>query len=149
VLVAIRQCQGHLHAGAKARRRSPRPRPRRPYEATPKARENARLARAEATYDVAKEKCDDCPANPKDVCVKEAEGGLTKAKGPTPRSIASRPSTSQDAVQEDARSRRRDAAKTSATRTYKVAVEKCDSLAGAAKDCLRARREGEIRQDLM
>src|SRR5512134_448200 len=29
------------------------------YEGTPKARENARLARAEATYEVAKEKCDD------------------------------------------------------------------------------------------
>ena len=50
------------------------------YENTPKARENARLARADATYEVAKEKCDDLAGNAKDVCVKEAKATHVKAK---------------------------------------------------------------------
>src|SRR6186713_2432639 len=43
------------------------------YEGTPKARESARVARADAMYEVAKEKCDDLAGNAKDVCVKEAK----------------------------------------------------------------------------
>src|ERR1700675_4328219 len=39
------------------------------YENTPKAREKARVALAQANYDVAVEKCDDLAGNPKDVCV--------------------------------------------------------------------------------
>src|SRR4029453_8273641 len=50
------------------------------YKATPKAREDARLARAEATHNVAKEKCDELSGNAKDVCVKEADAALVKAK---------------------------------------------------------------------
>src|SRR5262245_26723571 len=42
------------------------------YKATPKAREEARVARAEATYAVAKQRCDDRTGNAKDVCMKEA-----------------------------------------------------------------------------
>ena len=34
----------------------------------------------EATYDVAKEKCDELSGNSKDVCVKEANAALVKAK---------------------------------------------------------------------
>src|SRR5437773_1980412 len=41
------------------------------YENTPKAREKARVAHAEAAYKVSKEKCDDLTGNQKDVCVKE------------------------------------------------------------------------------
>jgi len=37
------------------------------YKNTPKMREDARVARAEATYNVAKEKCDELAGNPKDV----------------------------------------------------------------------------------
>src|SRR5437762_11153664 len=50
------------------------------YKATPKAREDARIARAEATHGVAKEKCDDLSGNAKDVCVKEVDAVLVKAK---------------------------------------------------------------------
>ncbi|MGZ9031304.1 MAG: hypothetical protein ACXW2G_08015, partial [Burkholderiaceae bacterium] len=42
------------------------------YKHTPKAREHARVAYAEASYKVAIERCDDLAGNPKDVCVKEA-----------------------------------------------------------------------------
>ncbi len=102
------------------------------YENTPKHRENVRIARAQANYDVAKEKCDDLTGNPKDVCVKEAKAGLVKGKADAKvdRVVAD---TSKDAAmkQTDARKEantdKRDA-------DYKVAIEKCDALAGAAKD---------------
>ena len=50
------------------------------YKNTPKAREDARIARAEANHNVAKEKCDDFSGNAKDVCAKEADAALTKVK---------------------------------------------------------------------
>ena len=50
------------------------------YRNTPKEREGARVARAEATYGVAREKCDDLAGNSKDVCVKEADAALVKGK---------------------------------------------------------------------
>ena len=50
------------------------------YKNTPKARESARIAHADADYNVAKEKCDDLAGNQKDVCVKEAKAMHTKAK---------------------------------------------------------------------
>lgn len=102
------------------------------YKNTPKARENARIARAEANYKVATEKCDDLAGNPKDVCVKEAKATLVKAKADakvdrvatdTSREAAS----TQAAARKDANEEKREA-------ELKVAMEKCDSLAGNAKD---------------
>lgn len=102
------------------------------YEGTPKARENARLAHAEAAYDVAKEKCDDLAGNQKDVCVKEAKAQYTKAKADAKVDrVAS--DASQDAMKKTAEARK-DAAEDKRDAEYKVAIEKCDSLAGAAKD---------------
>lgn len=102
------------------------------YENTPKARENLRLARAGATYEVAKEKCDDLAGNAKDVCVKEAKATYTKAKADAKVDrVAS--DANQDAAQKTA-SAKREAADDKRDANYKVAVEKCDSLAGAAKD---------------
>ncbi len=51
------------------------------YKNTPKAREDARIARAEATHNVAKEKCDDLSGNAKDVCVKEADSSNFSPRG--------------------------------------------------------------------
>jgi membrane-associated HD superfamily phosphohydrolase len=106
------------------------------YENTPKARENARLARADATYEVAKEKCDDLAGNAKDVCVKEAKAAYTKAKANAKVDrVAS--DTRQEAAQKTA-SAQREAAEDKNEANYKVAIEKCDSLAGTAKDaCVR------------
>ena len=47
---------------------------------TAKARYDAQVVRAEAEYDVAKEKCDDLAGNQKDVCEKEAKAIEVKAK---------------------------------------------------------------------
>ena len=106
------------------------------YDGTPKARENARLARAEATYDVAKEKCDDLTGNQKDVCVKEAKATYTKAKADAKVDRVAA-DTSSSAVKKTAEAKK-DAAEDKRDADYKVAVEKCDSLAGNAKDaCVR------------
>ena len=102
------------------------------YRNTPKEREGARVARAEATYNVAKEKCDDLSGNPKDVCVKEADAALVKAKAD-----AKVDRVAADA-QQDAATKQADARKDANTlkrdAEYKVAIEKCDALAGTAKN---------------
>ena len=91
------------------------------YKNTPKAREDAIDNVADADYDVAKQRCDAKTGNEKDVCVKEAKAAQTKAK-------ADAKATQKSAVaRNDAASDKRDA-------DYKVAMEKCDALAGAPKD---------------
>ena len=102
------------------------------FNNTPKAREDARIARAEATYNVAKEKCDDLAGNSKDVCVKEADAALVRAKADAKVDrVAADTRVDSEKKQADARSEA-NAAKREAE--YKVAIEKCDALAGSAKD---------------
>jgi hypothetical protein len=109
------------------------------YENTPKNREKARVARADAAYDVAKEKCDDLAGNAKDVCVKEAKAAHVKATADAKVDrVASE--SSQNSAQKTAEARV-EASQDKRDADYKVAVEKCDSLAGNAKDaCVRDAR---------
>jgi hypothetical protein len=72
--------EGHLPREASGKEMIAKANAEAAYKATPKAREDARVARAEATHNVAKEKCDDLSGNAKDVCVKEADAALVKAK---------------------------------------------------------------------
>jgi chromosome segregation ATPase len=97
-----------------------------------KARSDARIARAEAAYAVAKEKCDDLAGNAKDVCVKEAKAAETKAKADAKadRKVAD---ARKDAGERTAEARK-DAAETKRDADYRVAVERCDRMAGDAKD---------------
>lgn len=78
------------------------------------------VAKAESTYAVAKEKCDDLAGNVKDVCVKEAKAieikSLADAKMGKQISEA-KVEASADRVNAD----------------YRVSAEKCDALAGDAK----------------
>jgi hypothetical protein len=102
------------------------------YRHTPKARENARIAHAQANYGVAIEKCDDLAGNRKDVCVKEAKAELVKGKANAKvdrvaADTSHEAATKQAEARKDANADKRDA-------DYKVAIEKCDALAGAAKD---------------
>src|SRR4030095_6098842 len=102
------------------------------YKNPPTAREDARIARAEATHNVAKEKCDDLSGNAKDVCVKEADAALVKAKADAKVDrVAVDARQDADAKQADAR---REATTMKRDADYKVATEKCDALAGSAKD---------------
>jgi hypothetical protein len=84
------------------------------------------VAKADAAYDVAKEKCDDLAGNPKDVCVKEAKAAHTKALAD-----AKMGKTVSEATN--------DANKDKLNADYQVAAQKCDALAGDAKSgCINA-----------
>ena len=50
------------------------------YHPSPKANYNVLIAKAQADYSVAQQKCDDLSGNAKDVCVKEAKAALSAAK---------------------------------------------------------------------
>jgi hypothetical protein len=102
------------------------------YKNTAKARNDARVAKADADYDVAKEKCDDLSGNQKDVCVKEAKAAHAKAKADAKvakvdHKVSANSAEKRADVRKEAREDTRDA-------QYKVAIEKCDVMSGAAKD---------------
>jgi hypothetical protein len=102
------------------------------YKNTPKAREDARIARAEATYNVAKERCDELSGNAKDVCVKEANAKMVTAKADA-KVDATVADTREDSAAKQAEARRK-AEQDKRDAEYKVAIEKCDALNGAAKN---------------
>lgn len=98
------------------------------YQYTGKPRDNEKLAKAkaDAAYEVAKEKCDDLAGNPKDVCVKQAKANHVSAKADA-KTMKTVVTTRNDAADE-----KRDA-------QYKVAAEKCDALSGDAKSsCIKS-----------
>lgn len=102
------------------------------YENTPKARESARVARADAAYEVAKEKCDDLSGNAKDVCVKEAKAAHVKAVADA--KVERVAADTHSAASKKTMEAKQDAAEDKRDAQYKVAIEKCDSLSGDAKD---------------
>jgi len=102
------------------------------YKDTEKARYNARVAKAEGDYAVAKEKCDDLSGNRKDVCVKEAKSAQVRAKQDAKVAHVSNEANKTAAVKKD--DVRKDAMEDKRDAEYKVAIEKCDALSGAAKD---------------
>jgi hypothetical protein len=109
------------------------------YRNTPAARESARVARANANYGVAKEKCDDVAGNVKDVCVKEAKAALVRAKADAKVDRVATDAQAQ-AVEKTAEARK-EAGDEKRDADYKVALEKCDALAGAGKDvCVKDAR---------
>ncbi len=98
------------------------------YGYTGKASDQNKLmtAKADATYAVEKEKCDDKAGNDKDVCVKEAKAVQTKALADA------KMGKEIGEAKADASEDKRDA-------DYKVAVQKCDAMAGDAKtNCVAA-----------
>lgn len=117
------------------------------YKPGPKTRNDVRLAKAEAEYAVAKEKCDDQKGNAKDVCVKEAKANRTAAKADAKASmkIADARTTAREETT-DARVKasgkvadaNKDAAADKRAAELKLANAKCDPLQGAARDsCMK------------
>jgi hypothetical protein len=91
-----------------------------------KDRNKVLVAKAESTYAVAKEKCDDKAGNDKDVCVKEAKAVEVKA-------------LADAKLGKEIGEARKDAAADKRDADYNVAIEKCDALAGDAKAaCVKA-----------
>jgi hypothetical protein len=104
------------------------------HENSPKARENLRVARAQASYDVAIERCDALSENRKDACTREAKADLIKGKAHAKVDrVAS--DVRRDAMSERTEARNDANAEKSET-GIKTASEKCDMLTGPAKgDC--------------
>lgn len=116
------------------------------YKPTPKNRYQARIAKAEADYGVAKERCDDADGNAEDICKKEAKSVKTAAKADA--KVQMKTTDANDVAKEksaearkEAKDKNADARKDAAAEKldaqYAVAKEKCDTFAGNAKDsCL-------------
>jgi hypothetical protein len=103
------------------------------FKNTDKARADARIAAAEADYDVAKARCGAKTGNDKDVCMKEAKAAEVKAMADA------KASEKVAAIRQDAREDKLDA-------DYKVALEKCDALSGPAKDSCVANAKAKFQK---
>ncbi|MBC7756096.1 MAG: hypothetical protein H7Z20_05495 [Bdellovibrio sp.] len=124
------------------------------YKPSIKTRYDARVAKADADYSIAIEKCDDKAGNDKDVCVKEAKAtkvhqiadAKTQMKTKNANAEANEASGGAQAVANektgDANAKaaeskadaRKDATKVKSDADYAVAKEKCDALSGSVKD---------------
>lgn len=116
------------------------------YKPTSKSHYQARVAKAEADYAVARERCDDLAGNTKDVCVKEAKAaetsGIADAKAQmkvsdADRSFNEKSAKARNKAIAESTEARHDASEDKRSAEYGVAKEKCDTYAGGAKDqCL-------------
>lgn len=96
------------------------------YENTLKAYTRARMRIAAANYDRDKTRCDGLTGNNKDVCLEQAKATR----------VAAEAEAKADRKTIEARIEAREDKKKAA---YRVALEKCDAFAGAAKDqCVAA-----------
>lgn len=111
-----------------------------------KARYKVSIAKAEADYAVANERCDDKSGNVKDICVKEAKAAqaIAKADAKAKMKSADANATANEKAT-DARSdanekivdAQKDAIEEKTDAKYAVAKEKCDTYSGVTKDkCL-------------
>jgi hypothetical protein len=96
------------------------------YNNTLKAYTQSRMRIAAANYELDKTKCAALTGNERDVCIRQAKSAL----------IAAQADAKADKKAIEARTDARDDKRTA---EYKVALEKCDAFAGAAKDsCVSA-----------
>ena len=112
------------------------------YAPSDKHRYDVRLAKADAAFAVAKEKCDDLADNAKDVCVKEATAAYVTAKADAKVAIKTldantvaraKTADANATAREKTTEARTDAATDKRNADYAVAKEKCDALAGDVK----------------
>lgn len=117
------------------------------FSSTVKTRYNLHVAKADAEYSIAMEKCDAKDGNDEDVCEKEAKAAkvhaLADAKAQMSTSKVNAVAT-EKAVDANAKAMeksaeaRKDATLEKRKADYAVAKEKCDVLAGNAKDVCMA-----------
>jgi hypothetical protein len=117
------------------------------FEPTAKHEKDVRMAKANAAYEVAKEKCDDQSGNAKDVCKKEAKAAYVAAKSDAKvvketkdANMKAKEKTTDANIKakEKVADVKRDAAEDKRDAAYAAAKEKCDSMSGDAKDnCIK------------
>lgn len=104
-------------------------------DASERNRHKLATAKADASYEVAKEKCDDLSGNAKDICVKDAKAAHVRDIQAAKVSEAQHEKNVAPEVKAgDVSDAKKEAAQKVREADYKAAVERCDSLAGAAKD---------------
>ena len=117
------------------------------YKPGKKNRYNVSVAKADAAYKVASEKCDDKAGNDKDVCVKEAKAVRVAAKADA-TTVLKTTTANQEASEKTSAARakagetsaaaRQDAATEKRNAEYAVAKEKCEKLADDARStCIK------------
>ena len=106
------------------------------YKPSAKHTRDVAMAKGDAAYDTAKQKCDDQAGNAKDVCVKEAKAAHVKAVADAKVAKVAA-DTSMDKA-EKVTEAKKDANADKREADYKVAKERCDAMAGAAKDTCQA-----------
>jgi hypothetical protein len=118
------------------------------YKPSDNTRYEARVAKAQADYAVARERCDDKAGNAKDVCLKEAKAAEIAAKADAKAQMkvsganktANEKTTAAHATADEKTvDARKDAAEDKRDADFAVAKEKCDVYSGDAKDlCMNA-----------
>lgn len=112
------------------------------YKPTAKNKSQIPVAKAEAAYAVAIQRCDDLAGNAKDICVKEAKSMEISAKADAKAKMKTveagkvadeKSATAQDKAKQQASDARSDASEAKRDASYEVAMEKCDSFSGDAK----------------
>lgn len=121
------------------------------YKPSSKTRYKLRNAKADAVYAVAKQQCDDRAGNPKDVCIDQAKAERTTAKAEASveyktaavnATAATISTNAQNRADNQAAEIRADANADERAARYTVEKERCDALAGVAKDnCLRQAKQ--------
>jgi hypothetical protein len=113
------------------------------YKPTQKTHYQARVAKAQAEYSVAREKCDDKGSNVKAVCVKEAKAAETTAKANAKawmKTAEANALAKEQTVEANVKAAdktadaRKDAATEKRDAEYAVAQAKCDTFASDTKD---------------
>jgi hypothetical protein len=113
------------------------------YKPSAKNNYNAKVAKADADYKVANEKCDDMKGNDKKVCVKAAKDARVHAKadaeaelktGKAQMKATDKTIAANDKAADKIADANKDAANDKRKADYALEKAKCDALAGAAKD---------------
>lgn len=102
------------------------------YEPSARHTEKLAMAKGDAAYDTAKEKCDDIAGNAKTVCKKDAKAAHVKA---TEEARVVRVEAAAGSVE---KSMRNAANKNENEANYKAAAARCDAMTAAAKDTCTA-----------
>ena len=108
------------------------------YEPSARHTEKVAMAKGNAAYDTAKEKCDDTSGNAKNICKKDAKAAHVKA---VEEARVVRVGAAAGSVEKSMRS---SATKDENEANYKAAAARCDSLAGAPKDTCTAEAKAKF-----
>lgn len=102
------------------------------YKSTPSTRNKARIAKAEAEYAMAKERCNDKAGTAKDVCVQEAKTAEASAIADSKLKMKTTDASMDAKAKVD--DAKMDADESKREAQLKLAKEKCESMAGMSKD---------------